>query len=662
MTRSDHEIWNPTIQRFDKVTLRTYNDCLTGPTLTLAPGERLKINLVNQLGADPKSVCPNPIIVNDPNCFNSGNLHTHGLHVSPAGNGDNVLVSVEPGQSFPYEYNIPLDHPSGTFWYHSHRHGSTAISVSSGMEGVLIVKGHRRYEDRAANHNVVDIDTILHTAPPEPKDFGERLMLFQQIVYGCFTDATYTKLKTDASGAWTCDPNEKAVVENYPLQLNVGSWPDSGRFTAVNGKVQPIMEARAGEIERWRLVHGGIRDTINFRVAKASTVPAAPAGPGASVSLRAFTANDVATTASVQALVGHLQALRGAELQTFVQQSCGGAADPVTSQYEIAADGLTRTNVTPKDVNVLNPGQRSDVLVVYPSEGVYCILDEAAPAEALINRGSGGLGSKNRQLLALVVVKGGTPVPGPSDQTIKDALRNADPTLPQIIRDGFGNFDISAFAFKLQGANSDLRTAAVTGHPTALFDLLLPVGDSSAPAGQSIRGFVENTAVAPDPQQYDHDKSYVAVLNTVDEWTLGVVGPRNVDGGTNIPAPHVFHIHVNPFQILDITHNGQSIFDPITHGCLPAFRNRTNPDGSRNRLYSPELCDQYDVFRDTLLVKPNFTVRARMRYDDYIGEYVMHCHILDHEDQGMMQNVTIVSSLRQEPAATLVPLQSHHHQ
>ncbi|PPD27432.1 MAG: hypothetical protein CTY21_13555, partial [Methylomonas sp.] len=26
----------------------------------------------------------------------------------------------------------------------------------------------------------------------------------------------------------------------------------------------------------------------------------------------------------------------------------------------------------------------------------------------------------------------------------------------------------------------------------------------------------------------------------------------------------------------------------------------------------------------------------------YIGEYVLHCHILDHEDQGMMQNVSIV--------------------
>jgi hypothetical protein len=29
-------------------------------------------------------------------------------------------------------------------------------------------------------------------------------------------------------------------------------------------------------------------------------------------------------------------------------------------------------------------------------------------------------------------------------------------------------------------------------------------------------------------------------------------------------------------------------------------------------------------------------------YDRYIGEFVIHCHILDHEDSGMMANVLII--------------------
>jgi FtsP/CotA-like multicopper oxidase with cupredoxin domain len=41
------------------------------------------------------------------------------------------------------------------------------------------------------------------------------------------------------------------------------------------------------------------------------------------------------------------------------------------------------------------------------------------------------------------------------------------------------------------------------------------------------------------------------------------------------------------------------------------------------------------------LVKAGYHVVMRTRYRRYIGEFVLHCHILDHEDQGMMQNVRI---------------------
>ena len=60
--------------------------------------------------------------------------------VNPSGNGDNVLLSINPGVSFEYEYAIPPEHPAGTFWYHTHRHGSTALQVSSGMAGALIIQ------------------------------------------------------------------------------------------------------------------------------------------------------------------------------------------------------------------------------------------------------------------------------------------------------------------------------------------------------------------------------------------------------------------------------------------------------------------------------------------------------------------------------------------
>ena len=36
-----------------------------------------------------------------------------------------------------------------------------------------------------------------------------------------------------------------------------------------------------------------------------------------------------------------------------------------------------------------------------------------------------------------------------------------------------------------------------------------------------------------------------------------------------------------------------------------------------------------------------YTITIRTRYERYIGDFVLHCHILDHEDQGMMQNIRI---------------------
>ena len=42
------------------------------------------------------------------------------------------------------------------------------------------------------------------------------------------------------------------------------------------------------------------------------------------------------------------------------------------------------------------------------------------------------------------------------------------------------------------------------------------------------------------------------------------------------------------------------------------------------------------------VVHREYVVIARTRYDDYVGDFVIHCHMLEHEDQGMMQNVTVV--------------------
>ena len=48
------------------------------------------------------------------------------------------------------------------------------------------------------------------------------------------------------------------------------------------------------------------------------------------------------------------------------------------------------------------------------------------------------------------------------------------------------------------------------------------------------------------------------------------------------------------------------------------------------------------VWLDTVDIPPMGFVKFRSRYPDFIGTFVQHCHILTHEDIGMMQLVQIV--------------------
>ena len=174
---------------------------------------------------------------NTPHNFNTTNFHTHGLHVDPDGCSDNVLRVMkprakeeDPAPEYDIEVKIPEDHPSGTFWYHAHLHGSTALQVSSGMAGALIIEGG-------------GLDQI-----PEIAQATEKVFMFQQIAY-----------------------DQNGEIENYQNIFGKGAfapgaWADSGRFTTINGQVRPVIKMRPGEIQRWRFIHGGVRESINLEL------------------------------------------------------------------------------------------------------------------------------------------------------------------------------------------------------------------------------------------------------------------------------------------------------------------------------------------------------------------------------------------------------------
>lgn len=139
----------------------TYNGKTPGDVLEAFPGESIDIHLINELSPDAADAdCPADHNHNIPHGLRTTNLHTHGLHVSPnvdsSGmfDADNVFLNVTPaGQvntactvanhrdgEARYRFEIPADHPAGTFWYHAHKHGSTNQQVSRGLAGPMIIR------------------------------------------------------------------------------------------------------------------------------------------------------------------------------------------------------------------------------------------------------------------------------------------------------------------------------------------------------------------------------------------------------------------------------------------------------------------------------------------------------------------------------------------
>ncbi|MFN8674940.1 MAG: multicopper oxidase family protein [Thermomicrobiales bacterium] len=176
------------------VTTYSYNGMIPGPTLRLRAGETLAPTLTNRLDAVT-------------------NLHTHGLHVSPAGNSDNVLLEIAPGETVDFAFDIPASGASGLYipgfyWYHPHIHGNTAIQVGGGMAGALVVEG--ALDDLPGIAGVPERIMVLGTSE--------------------FADDGTLKLFAD--------------------MLNPAVF--------VNGQEQPTIAIAPGETQRWRIVNASV--------------------------------------------------------------------------------------------------------------------------------------------------------------------------------------------------------------------------------------------------------------------------------------------------------------------------------------------------------------------------------------------------------------------
>ncbi|QJP14482.1 multicopper oxidase domain-containing protein [Starkeya sp. ORNL1] len=193
--------------------LRTYEGAIPGPTFRMKAGEVLRIRLTNDLPPNREQM---PLQMNQPHMLNLTNFHFHGAHTSPSGISDNVLRTMEPGQSYDVEIRIPEDHPKGTYWYHPHHHGAADIQLASGMAGAVIIEdGPEQVPEVTAAKDVT--------------------MVLGEVAFDGF-----------------------GMVEGFDALFS----ETSVRFLTLNGQRAPTITMQPGEVQRWRILHAGYQDDL----------------------------------------------------------------------------------------------------------------------------------------------------------------------------------------------------------------------------------------------------------------------------------------------------------------------------------------------------------------------------------------------------------------
>ncbi len=239
-----HEIVDPNSSKLEFVRTRSYNCGLCGPVIRVKPGDQLKVHLKNDIRKTEPDTPFDPKNPTAPHGFNITNLHTHGLNVSPKGRSDNVFLEVGPEESIELCFDIPEDHPAGTFWYHAHKHGSVALQLAGGMAGVLIVEGEGNTLDGVTG--VKESTNNQH----------EKILVFQQIPYRPGADGqVLTVLAADVYA----DPTLKDKLEKEGKLY---------RDTFINGELFPTITMQPGEVQRWRCVHAGLESTLDLVLVK----------------------------------------------------------------------------------------------------------------------------------------------------------------------------------------------------------------------------------------------------------------------------------------------------------------------------------------------------------------------------------------------------------
>ncbi|MER9771234.1 multicopper oxidase domain-containing protein [Mesorhizobium sp. M0220] len=504
-----------------------------------------------------------------PNCFHGSsttNVHFHGFHVSPDGLGDNVLLKLRPNP------RLKEEEVSGFFdgIFERTRRGDPPRNWGDLSPGLTALqeKMLAAYDDAA----------VWHGEPGALPTANRLLPLLKEQV---------------AAGLW---PQFEIGAHPFSFQIPNFADPDATAHHHDAAAAEPFVAGQAPGTHWYHThVHGSTAINMYHGMAGVFVVE----GESYDDKLKALLPGLVEQVMIVQ------------QFAEFPPMIVGSSELPV-----LTVNGQAHPMIA------MRPGEVQLWRLVNGSVDSICKIvgfraDDDMPADTLPEwkqTAQDGIQFDPATYKVQPFSAGGNPLsnfaPGNRIDLLVKAPALASGTLS------------AAFALDVtregSGANP-LLTLTVSGEPV---EMRLPTGANFPPRPGFLDDITDEPRIARKitfsedgngPQIDGHhfaDGEYdqTMILGDTEDWTLV---------NTTTTASHPFHIHVNPFQVLEIF-DGKTLYE------VPTPR------------------PWQDTVAIPLRTDANGYVKIRHRFDDFAGSFVLHCHILEHEDRGMMQLVRVI--------------------
>src|SRR5947209_235114 len=503
-----------------------------------------------------------------------------------------------------YSYDIPRNMPQGLYWYHSHLHGLTAAQVYTGLVGLLAI-GRTDGNLPLVTENSIPI---------------RNMALQYNFVFNRAGGSAQLNNLTWPQWVSTIAPPKPGELVNgtyRPLLAPVNfkqSKPGTKYFTVWYAGPLSIHNRR-GSLQ---FIPSNLQHFVAAGGKSESDVPADPSLPDYQRDVQ-FTVNGQFQPVS-RSRAGQTEIWVLANVSDFaymnvqLTETATGRHPPIAI---LGQDGNPYTSVQypPTDSGtrlLIPPASRFAMAVTIPTEG-----------ELVLEMPERGGGAKTINAPGVLYTNNGSDNP--------PAVLGTLSVLPSAVSyaDGFFVFPTQVLARATASERGGVTTPFIEGQSLGAYTSFLDLANASPDFKRQILisgGFLNNMASTDDSKAFVYAFDGGAFpnvpliqprLNSVEEWRF--VNHNNDE--------HPIHVHVNDFQVVEY-------FDPTT-GL------RTGPDKfSIDNANAPAPT----MHMDERVIQPGI-LAIRTRFDEFTGLYVMHCHRLNHEDNGLMGLINVIPAV-----------------